>query len=211
MAPIRVLIADDHAVLREGISSLLAQHPDMLVVGEARNGAEALDQVAASKPDVVLMDISMPVMDGLEATKQIQARFPEARVLILTQHENKEYIMPLLHAGAAGYILKKAGGTELVNAIRAVYAEGAFLHPSVARELMDRMSQVEEASSPLTDREKQILILIAEGLTSREIASRLHLSEKTIVVHRNNIMAKLNIHNIAELVRYAIREGLTKP
>src|SRR5512146_1507674 len=133
MDPIRILVVDDHAVLREGICALLVQHGDMQVVGEASNGVEALEQAASLKPDVILMDITMPRIDGLEATRQIRERWPETRVLVLTQHENKEYVMPLLKAGAAGYILKKAGGAELVNAIRAVYTDGAFLHPSAAR------------------------------------------------------------------------------
>ncbi|MBI4787725.1 MAG: response regulator transcription factor [Chloroflexi bacterium] len=208
---IRVLVVDDHAVLREGICMLLGQHADLQVVGEARNGVEALDQVAALAPDVVLMDITMPQMDGLEATRQIKAHHPQVRVLVLTQHENKEYVLPLLQAGAAGYVLKKAGGNELVQAIRAVATEGAFLHPSVARAVMNQASQRVNGQPHLTEREKEVLILVAEGLSSREIATKLCLSEKTILAHRTNIMEKLNIHNRAELVRYAIREGLVKP
>jgi DNA-binding NarL/FixJ family response regulator len=209
--PIRVLVADDHAVLREGICALLAQHEDLTVIGEASNGAEALEQVSVLHPDVVLMDITMPVMDGLEATKQIQMRFPETRVLVLTQHENKEYVLPLLQAGAAGYVLKKAGGQELINAIRAVFTDGAFLPPTVARAVMDHVSRDEPLQRSLTKREREVLTLIAQGLTSRGVADQLCLSERTVVVHRNNIMGKLNIHNRADLVRYAIREGLIKP
>jgi DNA-binding NarL/FixJ family response regulator len=209
MEPIRILVADDHAVLREGICALLARHADLQVVGEASNGVEALEQVRALQPDVVLMDISMPVMDGLEATRQIKAQHPEVRVLILTQHENKEYVMPLLQAGASGYILKKAGGAELVNAIRAVFTEGAYLHPSIARAVMNQASHRAETLPPaLTERERQVLTLIAEGLTGREIAEKLCLSEKTVNTHRANIMEKLGVHNRAELVKYAIREGL---
>ncbi len=212
MDPIRILVVDDHAVLREGICALLVQHGDMQVVGEASNGVEALEQAASLKPDVILMDITMPRMDGLEATRQIRERWPESRVLVLTQHENKEYVMPLLKAGAAGYILKKAGGAELVNAIRAVYTDGAFLHPSAARAVVNQVSQGDETRQPhLTEREKQVLVLVAEGLTSREIAHQLRLSEKTVVVHRNNIMEKLNLHNSVELARYAIRSGMVKP
>jgi DNA-binding NarL/FixJ family response regulator len=211
MNPIRVLVVDDHAVLRDGICSLLAAHSDLLVVGQAADGVEALDQLAAARPDIVVMDISMPRMDGLEATRQIKARAPEVRVLILTQYESREYVLPLLKAGAAGYILKKAGGAELVNAIRTVAATGAFLHPSVTRAVMDQVSQSEVPQAHLTPREKQVLTLIAEGLSSREIAVRLSVSEKTVLVHRTNLMEKLNIHNRAELVRYAIREGFIKP
>ncbi len=212
MDPIRILVVDDHAVLREGICALLVQHSDMQVVGEASNGVEALEQAASLKPDVILMDITMPRMDGLEATRQIRERWPDTRILVLTQHENKEYVMPLLQAGAAGYILKKAGGAELVNAIRAVYTDGAFLHPSAARAVVNQVSQADDTRQPhLTEREKQVLILVAEGMTSREIAHQLRLSEKTVVVHRNNIMEKLNLHNSVELARYAIRSGLVKP
>ncbi len=212
MDPIRILVVDDHAVLREGICALLVQHEDLSVVGEACNGEQALEQVDALKPDVILMDITMPGMDGLEATREIKARRPETRILVLTQHENKEYVLPLLQAGAAGYILKKAGGAELVNAIRAVFSEGAFLHPSAARAVVNQVSHPQDTRRPhLTEREKQVLTMIAEGLTSREIANRLCLSEKTVVVHRNNIMEKLNLHNSVELARYAIREGLIKP
>jgi DNA-binding NarL/FixJ family response regulator len=212
MEAIRILVVDDHAVLREGICALLVQQKDMQVVGEASNGVEALEQVERLKPDVALMDITMPRMDGLEATRLIRGRWPETRILVLTQHENKEYVLPLLQAGAAGYILKKAGGAELVNAIRAVYTDGAFLHPSAARAVVNQVSQTADTRRPhLTEREKQVLILVAEGLTSREIAHQLRLSEKTVVVHRNNIMEKLNLHNSVELVRYAIREGLVKP
>ena len=212
MGPIKVLVVDDHAVLRDGICALLSQQPDLCVVGEASNGKEALDQVDALAPDVVLMDISMPEMDGLEATRQISKRSAQTRVLILTQHENKEYVMPLLQAGAAGYILKKAGGAELINAIRAVKQEGAFLPPDIARTVVNQVSRTREAQQPhLTSRETQVLQLVAMGMGTREIAAKLCLSEKTVLVHRNNIMVKLNIHNRAELVRYAIREGLVKP
>ncbi len=208
----RILVVDDHAVLREGICALLAHHSDISVVGEASNGVEALERVVELDPDIVLMDVSMPVMDGLEATRQIKARFPDTRILVLTQYENKEYVVPLLQAGASGYILKKAGGAELVNALRAIGREGAYLPPSVARTVMSGMTAPAQSTlGKLTEREKQVLTLIAEGLTGREIAGRLCLSEKTVNVHRTNLMEKLDIHHTADLVRYAIREGLVKP
>ena len=213
MDPIRVLVVDDHAVLREGICALLAQHVDIRVVGQASNGIQALEQVEALQPHIVLMDITMPEMDGLEATRQIKARWPQTRVLVLTQHENKEYALPLLQAGASGYVLKKGGGGELVEAIRAVHTEGAFLHPSVAREMMDRALEQDAgaANAPrLTEREREVLRMVAEGLSSREIADQLCLSAKTVITHRANIMEKLGVHNRAELVKYAIREGLVQ-
>jgi two-component system response regulator NreC len=205
------MIVDDHAVLREGIRALLARQPDMTVVGMAESGAEGIELARTCKPDVILMDISMPGMDGLEATRQIRAHDPQARILVLTQHEDEELIVPLLQAGAAGYIFKRAGGAELVGAIRAVHSEGAFLHPRVARLLMNQVSRVEDPAEPhLTEREKQVLTLIAEGLTGREIAEKLSLSEKTVIAHRTSIMDKLNLHHVADLVRYAIREGLVE-
>lgn len=209
MNPIRVLVVDDHAMLREGVCALLAQHSDVRVVGQASDGLEAVKQTLALQPDVVLMDISMPRMDGLQATREIKAQRPETRVLILTQYESKEYAVALLQAGVAGYILKKAGGAELVEAIRAVHSEGAFLHPSIARTLMAEVKKTDDLpQARLTRREQEVLVLVAEGLTSREIAEKLVLSERTVVVHRNNLMEKLQIHNRAELVRYAIRQGL---
>lgn len=213
MKPIRIVVADDHAVLREGICALIAQHDDMQVVGEASNGVEALAKIEALAPDIALMDITMPEMDGLEATRQIQIRSPQTRVLILTQHDNKEYVLSLLKAGAAGYILKKAGGAELLDAIRAVHAEGAYLHPGITRDVMARAMQTDAgaATAPhLSEREREVLRLVAEGLSSREIADRLCLSAKTVITHRANIMEKLGVHNRAELVKYAIREGLVQ-
>ncbi len=208
MEPIRVLIADDHAVLREGVCALLSQHPDICVVGQATNGVEALAQVAALAPDIVLMDISMPEMDGLEATRQIKARSPQTRVLILTQHDSREYVLALVRAGAAGYILKKSGGAELLNAIRAVATEGAFLHPSASRVLIDQIDDSAAQPPRLTEREKQVLRMVADGKSNKEIAQELCLSAKTVMVHRTNIMAKLDLHSRTELVKYAIREGM---
>lgn len=212
MTRIRVLVVDDHAVLREGIRALLAKQPDVTVVGQASNGAEAVEQARALKPDVVLMDISMPGIDGLEATRRIRAHDPEARILVLTQHEDEELIVPLLQAGASGYIFKRAGGAELITAIRTVHNEGAFLHPHVARLLMHQVSHAQESPEPpLTEREREVLTLIAQGLTGREIAERLCLSEKTIMAHRSSLMEKLGLHHLADLVRYAIRHGLIEP
>jgi two-component system response regulator NreC len=207
---IRVLVADDHAIVREGICSLLARRKDVQVVGEAADGRLAVEQVASLAPDVVLMDISMPVMNGLDATQEIRRRFPNVRILVLSQYESREYILPLLRAGAAGYIAKRARASELVDAIRAVYNEGAFLQPNLARVIVEGVTNASdsEPQSILSEREKQVVRLVADGMSSREIADQLGLSVKTVDTHRANIMEKLGIHSSAELVKYAIREGI---
>ena len=210
MSKIRVMLVDDHTILREGLRSLLALQEDIEVVGEAGDGQTALELIGTLKPDVVLMDVAMPRMDGLEATRRIKKDFPETRVVVLTQHDNREYVFSLLQAGAVGYILKKSGGAEVINAIRSAYTEGAFLPPSIAREVMDRFIQrpPEEGQPRLTDREKEVLRLIAEGKTNKEIAEILFLSVKTVMAHRANIMEKLDLHSRTELVKYAIRQGM---
>ncbi|MCL4395428.1 MAG: response regulator transcription factor [Chloroflexi bacterium] len=208
--PIRVLVADDHAIVREGICSLLARRKDIELVGQAADGRQAVEQVAALSPDVVLMDISMPAMNGLEATVEIRRSHPQTRILVLSQYESKEYVLPLLRAGAAGYIGKRARASEMVDAIRAVYRDGAYLQPSIARAIVEESAQPPEPESRdlLTEREKQVVQLVADGMSSREIAEQLGLSVKTIDTHRANIMEKLGIHSSAELVKYAIREGI---
>lgn len=210
MEKIRVLVVDDHAIVREGICSLLARRKDMEVVGQAADGQQAIAQVAALQPDVVLMDIAMPEMNGLEATREIVRLFPTTRVLVLTQYESTEYVFPLLHAGAAGYVFKRARATDLITAIRAVHTEGAFLPPSVARTVVNDVMQLKGPKSSrqsiLTEREKEVVRLVAEGLSSREIAERLCLSVKTVDTHRANIMGKIDVHSVAELIKYAIRE-----
>lgn len=211
--PIRVLVVDDHAIVREGICALLARREDMQVVGEAADGKRAIEAVLRLKPDVVLMDIAMPGMNGLEATREIHARSPLTRILVLTQHENKEYILPLLHAGAVGYITKDARASELTTAIRTVYEHGAYLQPSITSALVNALAESAKASQPspmLTEREIQIVQLIAEGLINREIADRLGISVKTVDTHRGNIMEKLGVHNTAELIKYAIHAGIVK-
>lgn len=211
--PIRVVLVDDHAILRDGVRSLLSLHSDIQVVGEAANGQEGLELAARLNPDVVVMDVAMPVMDGLEATRLLKRDHPAIRVLILTQHDNREYVFSLLQSGAAGYVLKKAGGAELVSAIRGVFRDGAFLQPAIAREVIDRYIQQapQEPGRPrLSDRENEVLRLVAEGKSNREIAELLCLSVKTVMVHRTNIMEKLDIHSRTELVKYAIRQGIVK-
>lgn len=211
---IRVLLVDDHTIFREGVRALLAGYPDIEVVGEASDGRQAIDRVLELEPDVVLMDIAMPGLGGLEATLEIRKLKPESRVLILTQYDNREYVFPILKAGAAGYVLKRAAGTDLVSAIRAVSEGGSFLYPTVAKAVLERyMTPGEVPEDPydtLSDREKQVLRLVAQGRTNKEIADLLSLSVKTVMGHRANLMEKLDIHNRTELVKYAIRHGLVE-
>ncbi len=216
MKKIRVLIADDHAVVRAGIRLLLESQPDMEVVGEAQNGRESLDQAPKLKPDVVLMDITMPDMGGVEATKAIKEAYPQVQVLALTMHEDAAYFFQMLQAGASGYVVKGADPSELLSAIRAVFQNKAYLFPSLARKLIDdyleRLEVGEEKDSyaKLTTREREVLKLIGEGYTSREIAEMLFLSINTVERHRTNIMEKLGMHNKSQLIRFAIRKGLVK-
>lgn len=210
---IRVLVVDDHAIVREGICALLARREDMQVVGEAADGERAIDAVTRLDPDVVLMDIAMPRMNGLEATREIHARFPSTRILVLTQHDNKEYILPLLHAGAVGYVTKDVRATELVEAIRTVHEKGGYLQPSISPAIVNAIATSPISANEhtdLTDREIEIVRLIAEGLNNREIAERLNISVKTVDTHRGNILEKLNVHNTAELIKYAIRRGIAQ-
>lgn len=209
--PIRVLIVDDHAIVREGICSLLARHKDIQVIGQAADGQRALELASQLVPDIILMDIQMSGMNGLEATREIHKRFPRTRVLVLTQYENKEYVLPLLRAGAVGYIPKSARANELVNAIRTVYTEGAYLPPRITQTVVTSLSEsatMPAEASPLTEREIQVLRLVAEGLNSREIAERLSISVKTVDTHRANMMEKLGAHNTAELIKIAIQKKL---
>lgn len=210
--PIRVLVVDDHAIVREGICSLLARHRDIQVIGQADDGQRAIELVSQMSPDIVLMDIQMPGMNGLEATREIHRRFPSIRILVLTQYENKEYVLPLLRAGAVGYIPKSARAHELVEAIRTVYTEGAYLPPRITQTVVTSLSEfsASPANAPLTEREIQVLRLVAEGLNSREIAERLNISVKTVDTHRANIMDKLGVHNTAELIKVAIQRGIVK-
>lgn len=210
---IRILIVDDHTILRAGIRLLLQLHADFEVVGEAADAQEALTQVRAFKPDVVLMDIGLPGMDGLAATREVVAASPATRVLILTQHENREYVLPALKAGAAGYVLKRAPDDSLIRAIRAVYAGDTYLDPRVSEVLADNVRR-QAGGAPsdpydtLTEREREVLVLLAQGKTYQDIAETLFVSVKTVDFHRANVMRKLGLDNRTELVRFAMQRGL---
>jgi two-component system response regulator NreC len=206
----KVLIVDDHAILRDGIRALVGIYDDIEIVGEATEGKEAIEKARELMPDVVVMDIAMPGMDGLEATRRIKKDNPKVKVLILTQHDDREYILSAIRAGASGYVPKKALGTELATAVRTIAKEESYLYPSAAAVLIDDLRSQPETESydRLTPREREILKLVAEGRTSREIAGMLFVSLKTVMAHRAKIMAKLDIHNKAEIIKYAIRKGL---
>jgi two-component system response regulator NreC len=214
MKKIRVLVADDHTIVREGVRILLEAQSDIEVVGEAADGQEAVARVRELHPDIVLIDIAMPNLNGMEATRAIKRDNPQVQIIALTMYESDEYFFQVLNAGASGYILKKAASADLLAAIRAVYAGEVFLYPSVARRLVsDYLSRVksgEEKSSydGLTAREREVLKLIAEGHTNQAIAGKLVISPSTVQTHRTRIMQRLNLHNRAELIQYAIRKGL---
>ena len=212
MPEIHVIIVDDHAILRDGIRSLLERQGDIEVVAEASNGREAVEKVRQFQPNLVLMDVAMPEMNGLEATRQIKEEFPDIKVLILTQHDNREYVAPLLQAGASGYVLKRSGGREVVTAIRQVCNEGVFLEPSITRQVLEEysISSVEETPPHLTGRELDVLRFLVQGRSNKEIALILRISPKTVSVHRSNLMLKLNVRNSIELFRYADEHHLIK-
>lgn len=214
MGKIKILIVDDHSILREGIRVLLESCGEMEVVGEAADGKEAIEKSRKLEPDLVLMDIAMPGLGGLEATLEIRKTCPKTRVLVLTQYDNKEYIYRFLKAGASGYVLKKAVSAELISAIHAVHRGSSFLSPDVAPAVIEGYIQKkdkeleEDPYEGLTYREKQVLKLIAEGYTNKQIADMLYMSVKTVMGHRTHVMEKLNIHSRTELVKFAIRKGL---
>lgn len=211
---IRLLLADDHAVVRSGLRLLLEAQPDLTIVGEVENGDDAIRRTAELSPDVVLMDIEMPGMNGIEATRRIKNERPETAVLALTMYEDDQYFFEMLRAGAAGYVPKRAAPDELASAIRAVSRGEVFIHPSLAGRLVQdylQRREVEESDPPagdLTPREQEVLMLIAQGLSNGEIAEQLVISIKTVDRHRENIMRKLNLHNRVDLVKYALRKGL---
>lgn len=211
---IRVLVADDHTIMREGVRLLLEVQPDIEVVGEAADGLQVLDLVNQLRPDLVIMDIQMPNLNGLEATRKIKQDFPQVQILVLTMYESDDYFFQMLKAGASGYVVKKAASADLIAAIRAVKQGGVFLYPSVAGQLVSdylaRVKSGEEQSKwdGLTERERQVVTLIAEGYTNQAIAEKLAISSNTVQTHRTRIMHRLNLHGRAELIQYAIRKGL---
>ena len=216
MSKTRVLIADDHALMREGIIAFLKFYDDIEIVGEASNGLEAIERAEKLKPDVILMDVSMPELGGIEATLEIKNRMPDMKILILTQYSDKEYVSRLLKAGVSGYILKQAVGTDLISAIRAVAKGDSYLYSSIATNVIDgylgKSSElsVEDPYEKLTDREKQVLKLIAEGHSHKEVANLLDISAKTVIAHQTNISEKLDLHSRAALIKFAITKGIIK-
>ena len=214
MPKIKLVLADDHAVVRSGLRMLLQAQPDMEIVGEADSGIQALAQVTSLRPDIILMDIQMPGMNGIEATRQIKEVCGETAVLALTMHEDDQYFFEMLQAGASGYLPKRAAPDELVHAIRTVSRGEVFLYPSLATRLVQSYlggeagSESEALVSDLTPREQEVLVHIAEGLTNPEIADKLVISVKTVDRHRENIMRKLNLHSRIDLVKYALKQGL---
>lgn len=216
MIKIRILIADDHVLVREGIRALLNLCDDLEVVGEASDGKEAVEATRRLDPDVVLMDINMPGLGGLEATLAIRHENHRAKILVLTQYDDREYVTRFLKSGASGYILKKAAGSELASAVRAVHRGGLVLDPSLARDVLTPAAphpgggSGEERYQILTDREKQVLKLVAEGNSNKEVAQLLGISVKTAMSHRERVMQKLEIHNRTDLVKFALRQGVIK-
>lgn len=211
--PVKLLLVDDHPIVRSGLRMLFLSEPGMTIVGEASSGQEAIEAVQRLHPDVVIMDVSMPGMNGIEATRRIKAAHPETAVLALTMYEDEQYFFEMLNAGASGYIPKRAAPDDLVSAIKVVAEGNVFLYSTLARFLMRDMAEraaaePEESEEVLTAREREVLTCIAEGLTNREIAETLVISIKTVERHRENIMAKLDMHNRVELVKYAIKKGL---
>jgi two-component system response regulator NreC len=210
----RLLLVDDHEIVRAGLRMLLESQADMEIVGECENGREAERRALELKPDVILMDVSLPDIPGYEATRAIKKQLPAVTILALTMHESDEYFFEMLNAGASGYVPKKAAPTELVNALRVVHGGGVYLYPSLAKSLVkDYLTRVEQggdkaAFDGLTERERQVLKLIADGLGNQEVADTLSISVKTVERHRANILAKLGLHSRTELVKYAIRKGL---
>lgn len=209
----KVLLADDHTILREGLRMVLDAQPQITVVGEASDGREAVEMAETLRPDVVVMDIAMPNLNGLDATRQIKKRWPEIRVVILTMHENQQYLMQIVKAGATGAVLKRSAGTELLTAIKAAARGQSYFSPSIASMMLEdyRLRLRDEGIDDpevLTEREREVLQLVAEGLTNQEIADALFVSIKTVQTHRSHIMEKLGVHDRTELVKYAIRTGM---
>ncbi len=217
MDKIRVLLAEDHTIVRQGLRSILDGREGIQVVGEAKDGREAVEKTQELQPDIVLMDLSMPLLSGLEATRQIKSQCPQIEVLVLTMHADEEYVFQILQAGASGYLLKQSAVGELVAAIQAVCEGNSYLSPAISRKIVDeyvRQAREQGKVDPyeqLTDREREVLHLIAEGHSTQEIADLLFISPKTVRGHRSSLTEKLDLHSNAELTRYAIRKGIVAP
>lgn len=211
---IRILLADDHTILRAGLKMMLNAQPDMEVVGEAQDGRQAIEETRKLQPDIVLMDITMPDINGIEATRQIKRLTPDVKILMLTMHEHDEYVFQALQAGASGYMLKEAADTELITALHVITSGQFYLSPTAQSVVVGdylqkvRTGEERDSYSSLTEREREILKLVAEGFTNNQIAERLVISPKTVDTHRTHIMDKLNMHSRAELIKYAMRRGL---
>lgn len=214
MDKIKVFLAEDHTIVRKGLRLLLDGQPDIEVVGEAANGREAVEQVEQLRPDIVLMDITMPELNGIEATVRIKKSLPEINILALTMYTNEEYIYQLLNAGASGYLDKNTAPTELLSAIKAVHRGDSFLSPTISKTIIEEYlrhaaePEPDDSYHQLTSREREVLQLLTEGYAYKEIADKLNISVKTVGVHRVNLMEKLNITNTTELIKYAIRKGI---
>jgi two-component system response regulator NreC len=213
---IRLLLVDDHAVVRSGLKMLLENERDVEIIGEASSAAEAIEGAIRLKPNVILMDIGLPDLSGIDATREIKKRASDVAIVALTIHEDEEYFFKMLEAGASGYVPKRAAPEELLTAIRAAATGQVYLYPSLAkllvRDFLDGgRATGQQTTSDLTDREQEVLTYLAEGASNEEIAASLVISPKTVARHRENIMRKLNLHSRAELVRYAIRKGIIKP
>jgi DNA-binding NarL/FixJ family response regulator len=205
---IRILLADDHAVVRQGFKMILNQQPDMEVVGEAGDGKESVKLALELRPTLVIMDIAMPIMNGVEATRRIIEAAPDCKILILSMHKDAVYVRETLRAGAKGYLLKEAIDHDLLRAIRAVVTDGGFLSPEVSRTVLDEYQKVEDPFDQLTAREREVLQMLAEGKVAKEIATALDISVYTVDAHRGRIMKKLGLHSSTEIVRFAMRKGL---
>ncbi len=207
---IKILLADDHTIVRQGLKLIFSSQPDMAVIGEAANGREAVDLAQKLRPDIVLLDVAMPELNGIEATKLMMEANSRLRILVLSMHKEAVYVREILRAGARGYLLKDVIDTELLNAVRAVARGDGYISPAVSGALLsDYRQNVTDPADLLTNREREVLQLIAEGKTNKEVASKLNLSVYTVESHRGKIMEKLNLHSTGELVRFALKHGLS--